>query len=989
MSGSPAEPVRDRSPHRIALVGREHELAALAAWLRGKPRGVPAVALIGGEPGVGKSRLLRELSGRAHADGWLVLSGRAYDGEGWPPYLPFIESLREYHQLTPAGELEPLLAGAPEITTLLPEVAHLVGAAPAPRRSPESERYALFQAVAGFLVAAAAATEARGILLCLDDLHWADRSTLLLFQHLARKAAASRLRIAATYRTVGVEPGHPLLPILAELTREHLHESIGLQPLSEPETGALVATLTGRASVAPPLVEVLHARTRGNPFFVQEVVRKLLTDGHDLDDPSVAASQWGIPEGVRQVIGSRIACLDPATRRFLHAAAVLGDDFGRMFPVIATILETEVEPLTGAVEDAVAAGILRENGGAYQFAHALTRDALLEDISPPRRQGLHLAAARAIEQVYARNLEPRLSAVAVHYRMAGPFTDGARAIAFALRAGEAAERALAYDEALAHWEAALDLMDRHGASPEERLALLERLGEAAQVSGFDHYARSIQYFEEALAIHQHAGNGPGAAAMHARVALVLAAGSPVNDNPSALRHLQAAEPFLRDGPPGHARLSYYSARGLLAVWQEHPRQGLEDSRIGMELATELREDDRWVGNAVMHSAHLHKLGQVAQATDLNARAWEVADRLNNPFRAYTAAGWQATRMLRMLSPLEALEWALREAEQPRQLHAPTRRLGLLGYAVDAHALAGNLDAARDLAATAGAVRSSYLALHEGRWDRLEAATLRELEASRARSAHQDEHQALAWLATVRELRGDRAGAIEALTQAVTAGRAAPNAFILLSEGPTLAILLALAGREAEAASHLAPCLETFAAGEDWRGLAGRVALARAVVAGVGGRIEEAAGHFDFAIETFRRYSLPWDESDALTLRGQVYARLGRRHRHLAAESFSAARAILVERGAGQPWLDRLQATQRRSFGGAPPAYPDGLTEREAEVLRLLASGLSSKEIGEALVLSVRTVERHIANLYTKTGTHGRAQATAYALAHGLADPGDH
>jgi DNA-binding CsgD family transcriptional regulator len=475
--------------------------------------------------------------------------------------------------------------------------------------------------------------------------------------------------------------------------------------------------------------------------------------------------------------------------------------------------------------------------------------------------------------------------------------------------------------------------------------------------------------------------------MHARVALVLAAGSAVNDNPAAVRHLDAAAPILENASASRAQLSYYTARGLLAVWQEHPRKGLEDSRIGMELAKELGEDDRWVGNAVMHGAHLNKLGRVSEAIELTARAWEAADRLNNPFRAYTAAAFQATRLLKLQAPLEALPWAQREADQPRQFHAPTRRLGLLGCVVDAHCLAGNLDAAREVAATTGAPRGPYLALYEGRWDGLEAGMLSRLQVAREKAASQDQAQALEWLATIRELRGARAGAIEALNEAVAIGRAAPNCIVLMSEGPTLAILLALEGREGEASSHLDRCLEILAAGEDWRGLAGRVALAQATVAGLGGCVEEAASHFARAVETFGRYVLPWSEAEALVLRGQVLARAGRHHRHEASEGFAAALAIYTRLGAGQPWLDRVRALQQTALGGrngAPaPTYPDGLTEREAEVLRLIASGLSSKEIGEALVLSVRTVERHIANLYLKTSTHGRAQATAYALSHGL------
>jgi DNA-binding CsgD family transcriptional regulator len=154
-----------------------------------------------------------------------------------------------------------------------------------------------------------------------------------------------------------------------------------------------------------------------------------------------------------------------------------------------------------------------------------------------------------------------------------------------------------------------------------------------------------------------------------------------------------------------------------------------------------------------------------------------------------------------------------------------------------------------------------------------------------------------------------------------------------------------------------------------------------------GRIEEAEAHFAGAGAIFRLFSLPWDEADALTLGGRCYAHAGRRYRQAAGESFDGAAAIYRARVAGQPWTDHVDALKHRALGGRTGVIQvvnrDGLSAREVEVLRLIAGGLSSRQIGEELVLSVRTVERHIANIYIKTNTHGRAQATTYALAHGL------
>ncbi|MCZ7578069.1 MAG: AAA family ATPase [Dehalococcoidia bacterium] len=378
----PGLPARVRA-RGTRFVGREPELAALAERMQAAERGESSVVLLSGEPGIGKSRLLRELAGRALSQGWMVLSGRAYDTEGMPPYLPVVEVLRQYVHASSDEELEPIVSAAPQIAMLLPEVAVRLGLASPGRLDPESERYALFQAVSEFFLHAANTTEARGLLIFLDDLHWADRSTLLLFQHLARHMAAARLCLVGTYRTVGVEAGHPLFPILADLTRERLYEAISLAPLSPEESEVLVATLTSRKAISPSLIESIHDRTKGNPFFIEEVVRHLQGEGRDLDDPALASGDGGIPEGVRQVIGSRIARLSPENRRFLQAAAVTGDAFGQMFPVIARMLDADVSALAETVEEAVSAGMLREDGESYRFAHALIRDSLLDELPLP------------------------------------------------------------------------------------------------------------------------------------------------------------------------------------------------------------------------------------------------------------------------------------------------------------------------------------------------------------------------------------------------------------------------------------------------------------------------------------------------------------------------------------------------------------------------------------------------------------------------------
>jgi len=326
-------------------------------------------------------------------------------------------------------------------------------------------------------------------------------------------------------------------------------------------------------------------------------------------------------------------------------------------------------------------------------------------------------------------------------------------------------------------------------------------------------------------------------------------------------------------------------------------------------------------------------------------------------------------------------------DQPRQANAPSRRLTLQGSIVDACARSGEPETSRRVVGETGVSPGPELAFWEGGWDRLEAGWSRTRHTAAAGLDRSNEARADCWLARLWRLRGDTAGAIAALSAALAIGLDGPSLLIQLKASAELASVMAGAGRTDEAELHLVRCREILGMGEDWRGLAGRVALAEAVTAGLAGCIQDAEAHFARAIATFQRFSLPLDEAEALTLRGQVYAHAGRSHRHAAAESFEKAVDVYSGHGAGQPWIDHVLALQLRALGGRngalATAYPDGLSGREAEVLRLIASGLSSKEIGGALVLSVRTVERHIANVYIKTNTHGRAQATAYALSHGL------
>ncbi|MCK6564290.1 MAG: AAA family ATPase [Dehalococcoidia bacterium] len=982
---------KSRQPGEVAGLARS------AGWITATGRGEAGVVLLSGEPGIGKSRLLRELSARALADGWLVLAGRAYDTEGMPPYLPFVEVLRQYVHASSDDELRPLISAAPQIAVLLPEVGVRLGAVSPVQPDPESERYALFQAISEFLVHAANTTEARGLLICLEDIHWADRSSLLLLQHLARNMAAARLCLVGTYRTTGVDSAHPLLPILADLTRERLCEAITLAPLSPDETATLVATLTSRTSVSPQLIESVHDRTRGNPFFIEELVHHLQAEGRDLDDPALASGNWGIPEGVRHVIGSRLARLSPEDRRLLQAAAVLGDDFGQMFPAIARMLDVEISTFEEAVEDAVSAGMLRVDGEEYRFAHALIRDALLEEISLPRRQNLHLRAARAMEEVYARNPGPRLSAIAVHYRMAGPFADGQKAIEFSLRAGEAARQAFAYEEAQAHWEAALGLMEEHdwtGLGPDDgpsrRAHLLERLGDLVHIADWHN---GMEYLEQGLTAFQELDQPEEAARVHSKLGRGLSMFGQSMDIERSLEHYRAAEAALSGGSE-KAVLGYvYAGLATAAMFSVRTGDGLLASRRAMEIAEQPGHEGFWMTVAPANGWHLLANGQLGDGLSLMDRAYDTAARLNHP-TAFFAAWSRDLVGLVLGDPADLERYMRRELASPRLAHAPRQQQVARAELGSCLVALGRLAEARRLLPDSN---PDWLldALIESKenWDLAAARFADEEEKFRTRGDRWNQWRCCWWRGQVYRVSSRSEDARELLTRAVAFFASAPHVPLEVAVRVDLALLCAETGHVEAAAEHVARCRQLIENGENWRGLAGRVALAQGAVAAAsapGPRssldaavLGEAEAHFQRAVRILRNYTLPWDEAEALHLWGQALSRA--RRRSAALEKFDAAIDLYRCHGAGDRFIDRVEAEKKRALRTAPrrEPRPDGLTEREVEVLGLLAAGASSKEIGEQLVLSVRTVERHIANIYLKTGTHGRAQATAYALSHGL------
>jgi len=469
------------------FVGRDEELARLRQWWKEARAGTRRLVLVGGEPGVGKTRLAAALAHELHADGALVLAGRCGEDLG-VPYQPFVEALR--HHVTHASAPR-LGRHAGELPRLVPELAQLVPGLPDPLRSdPETERYRLFDAVAAWLHDVSGEAP---VLLVVDDLHWAAKPTLLLLRHVLRSPDPLHVLIVATYRDTDVGRGHPLSELLADVPRLDEAERLFLSGLDVPGVVAFMEKAAGHNldDNGVALAQTIWRETEGNAFFVAEVLRHLAESGAiaQQDGRWVVTgdiADVGIPAGVRDVVGRRLSRLSPEANRVLAIASVVGLEFEPSVVQLAGGLDEEA--VFASLEDAVAARLLVEVPGLTprnRFSHALVRTTLYEELSAPRRVALHRRVAESLEALHAGNLDDDLPALAHHWsRAAAPGAETARAVDYAARAGDQALAQFAHDEAVGYYRQAIELLGvAGGRDPARHLELLLALGEAQQRAG--------------------------------------------------------------------------------------------------------------------------------------------------------------------------------------------------------------------------------------------------------------------------------------------------------------------------------------------------------------------------------------------------------------------------------------------------------------------------------------------------------------------------
>jgi class 3 adenylate cyclase len=550
------------------FVGRDGEVERLRQLWKEAVAGELRVALLAGEPGVGKTRLSAEVAAAAHSEGGLVLAGRCDEDLG-VPYQPFVEALHHFVDHTPPDDL---LGGlgryGGELVRLVPDLAGRVPELQAPLRSdPETERYRLFDAVAAWLAAASAD---QPLLVVLDDLQWAAKPTLLLLRHVVRSPDATRLLVLGTYRDTELGHDHPLVELLADLRRQTGVERLSLSGWDQAAVATFMSQVAGHEmdDEGLALARAIHTETEGNPFFVRELLRHLTETGaiEQRDGrwgASLPIEEVGIPEGVREVVGRRLARLSGEANRALRVAAVVGTEFE--LPVVQAAGNLDEEDLLSALDQATEARLVMEaHGPRYRFAHALVRDTLYSELSAPRRVAAHRKVAEAIEALHAGALDDHLPALAHHWaRASAPAAETSKAVDYATRAGDRALAQLAHDEAAAYYGQALELLGVAPGPPDEarRLELLISLGEAQRRAGDRVYGAT-------LLAAAHLAQQQGDAEALVRAALANSRGTPGmvgTVDADRVTVLQAALDAIGKDD-SHARARLLATLGLELVW---------------------------------------------------------------------------------------------------------------------------------------------------------------------------------------------------------------------------------------------------------------------------------------------------------------------------------------------------------------------------------------------------------------------------------------
>lgn len=970
------------------------------AW-QAAAQGSGSCILLAGEAGIGKTRLIAELR-RRHAGGnFAVLQGNCFEPDVSFPYAPWVDALRLWLSRSSTEEIRELLGPlAADLVQVLPELSSLLpDISPAPALDPEAEKRRLFQSMAQLFSRLASSGP---LLFILEDLHWSDEISLELLHFLARRVSGYPILLVATYRNDELSP--PLVHLVAQLDRERLVRELTLKPLGFEEVESMLRTILSIPTPEPvDFLGLLVPPTEGNPFLVEEFLKALVEAG----DISYREGRWQgrsardvrVPSTVQESVQRRVERIDVSVRQVLTVCAVAGQRFD--FALVQSVMQMDESELEQVMKELVAAQLLvEEPADRFAFRHALTREALYALLLARERKKLHQQIAAKLEQLYAQAPADYTADLAYHYYR-GEVRD--KASLYCTRAAERSASLYALPEAITHLSHAIEMTDDPSL---QGLELLHRRSQVYEL--LSDYERARSDAERGLAAARKLDDVRGEWQALLDLGFVSHMRSYEQAGVFLQQALDAAR-TLNDAPRLAATLNRV---GNWLSNVDRPAEAMQYHSEALDIWKELRNPQGIAQSLELLGTSCYGSSNLVQGKAYCEQAAQLFTQLNDPpglVHSTLHAMLPAILETEVADPLD-LELSTGQAESVRQL---THELGWRAgdaevQIVLAQALAPHGEYARALDAAeygyAFATETGHRgALAVSAWvsgyiyhallapDRAETYLKQGLEAAREGKSQMHVHRITADLASVHIAQG-RLGQAASLLSTVL-GEDLPARTSALRRCWAARAELACASGEPALALEIANNLIVSAPNIETHGLHSipRLSLLRADALASLSRLPEAQVELQEALEVARRQAkLPLVWRIHVKLAAVRYALKRRVEADADLASARSVVAALADKVADEGLRTHFTRQAKESIQGlAKPSRragglaPGGLTARECEVATLIARGKSNRAIADELVISVKTAERHVANIMSKLSLDSRSQVAVWAVEKGL------
>jgi serine/threonine protein kinase/tetratricopeptide (TPR) repeat protein len=922
-------PTEEKAPERMptpeprwaqALVDREQEMKTLRTHLDAALRGEGSLVFITGEAGIGKTRLAYELRSYAKLRGAQYLMSKGGEREGAVPYQPWSNIINEYVRWAP-----PLLVfkavgtSAAELAKLVPELGEKLGTIPPSASAPGAQEHVrLYKAVAQFFINISRESP---LALFLDDLQWFDDASMALLHHMARAISAEHLLVVGAYRDLELDDQYSLSRSVAEINRERLSDALPLKRLAFDHVLQMVSQTFGE-KVPGELPDLVYAKTEGNPFFVEEVVRSLVEEGavypvekgwgvRDL-------SQVHVPRGIKEVLGKKLESLDEESSHVLGLAAVVGREFS--FSMLREVTGLDEDRLIDIIDECLQARLVvaRHIPGeeVYAFADTQLRDVLYEGISPVRRRRHHLKVGEAMEKAYAGKIDDYLEALAYHFLEGN---DLSKAGDYAQKAGDKAAKLFAWDQARRYYETALELMEKKAPMRDEELInkaqVLEDLAGICQAQ-MD-YDAALGYAKSGLELSERLGDKQKIIRAQMRFITIY---TPLGREDLAHEHLEATRTMLEEGPDSAEKGMLYQRIAHVYLHLGQPATAVSWAQkavdifagLGVPMGVRLKAASG-LGTAWTYT------GRVDEGIAYNEDVWIPVIEKASPL-PIGGLGQQLTLILTLLRDIpRARKWGEQTLPEATRFGIPTIELFLRRPLALLYALSGEVTKAQETCQAVEEILSKgsvaetgaicpfedvagigFHYLRQGEWDKARHYLEEAIAVHKDRSNLAAVDACSLALGSLSMEEGNLPEAEGLLLKSLEICRKGGNVLFELWVLPVLAELHLRMGQPDKAAEYVDRGFELMKPDQSWYGLPAPMYLARGMLAAAQNDWDTATDFFDKAIQINRQYQLPWDEAKTLYERGLMYlARGGKGDRDKAHEDLDEALAIFQKVGASK------------------------------------------------------------------------------------------